>query len=155
MIVRTLVDYAPEYGIRAVRVPYEPVLPSWHPTRTKLARRIGIALAHRPIAAWMRHAFRRARITANDWFFGMSDGGGFRRDVLLGYLDHLPAGVTEIGLHPATRNWHGPFAPPAHWQAAAELAALTDPDVIEACRGPGRRLTTFSELVRKKDKAGW
>jgi hypothetical protein len=84
----------------------------------------------------------------------MTDGGGFNRDVLLGYLAHLPAGVTEIGLHPATRSWHSPFAPPAHWQVAAELAALTDPDVIQACRGPGRRLTTFSELVTKKDKAG-
>ena len=38
--------------------------------------------------------------------------------------------------------------------APAELAALTDPDVIQACRGPGNRLTTFSELVTKKDKAG-
>ena len=153
-IVRTLVECAPEYGIRAVRVPFEPALPSWLPTRTRLARRIGIALAHRPLAAWMRRAFRQARILANDWFFGMTDGGGFNRDVLLGYLAHLPAGVTEIGLHPATRSWHSPFAPPAHWQVAAELAALTDPDVIQACRGPGRRLTTFSELVTKKDKAG-
>jgi predicted glycoside hydrolase/deacetylase ChbG (UPF0249 family) len=153
-VVRARVDFAPEYGIRAVRVPYEPALPSWRPTRRRLARRIGIALMHRPLAGWMRRAFRRAGIVANDSFFGMTDGGGFTREVLCGYLKHLPPGVTEIGLHPATRSWQSPFAPPVHWQAEAELAALTHPDTFAACRAHGVRLTTFSQLAAKKDKAG-
>lgn len=149
VLVRLLAAWAGEYGIRAVRVPYEPALPSWRVSRDRAGRRAAIALTHRPLASFMRRCFRRAGIVTNDWFFGMNDGGGVTRDVLLGYLRHLPPGLTEIGLHPAIASWRSSFAPPRHWRVAEELAALTDPDVLAACRRPDLQLTRFTDIVEQ------
>jgi hopanoid biosynthesis associated protein HpnK len=147
-VVKALVELAREFAIRAVRVPYEPALPSWRAGgRTDLVRRLETAVTHLPLATLMKRVLRRAGILCNDWFFGMNDGGAVTRERLLGYLAHLRPGVTEIGLHPARRTWAGPHAPPAHWRLAEELAGLTDKDVIAACRGPRQRLVRFGDLV--------
>ena len=97
----------------------------------------------------MRRVLRRAGIACNDWFFGKNDGGTVTPERLLAFIVHLPPGVTEIGLHPATRPWTGPHAPPAHWRGADELAALVDPDVVAACRAPKQRLVRFGDLSKE------
>lgn len=152
-IVNAIVDLAPEFGIRAVRVPYEPAFPSWRAASHKrLLRRVGVSLLHRPLAARMWSVLGRAGIVTNDWFFGMNDGGAVSSEVLLGYIDNLPLGVTEIGLHPATRTWRSPNAPPPAWRVADELRALVDPAVIAACRSERLQLVTFSDLVAERTR---
>jgi hopanoid biosynthesis associated protein HpnK len=149
VVMDALVELAPEYGIRAVRVPYEAPLPSWQAAgREGLLRRTADAAAHRPLAARMRRVLRRAGIAHNDWFFGKADGGAVTRGRLLGFIAHLPPGTTEIGLHPATRPWTGTHAPPTHWRTDEEFAALVDPDVIAACRAPQRSLVRFGDLSK-------
>jgi len=147
-ILGIVVGLAAEYGIRAVRVPYEPAFPSWRAAgRRSLPRRIGMAGAHRLLAAHMRRRLRAAGIAANDWFFGMYDGGALDAGYLLRLIaDPLP-GITEIGLHPATRRWSGPHAPPGDWRAEDELAALIDPRLREACRSGPARLIRFADLA--------
>jgi chitin disaccharide deacetylase len=146
-VVDALAELATEYGIRAVRVPYEPPLPSWRAAgRRNLLRRVADAAPHRLLAARMRRVLRRAGVAFNDWFFGKIDGGAVTRERILGIVAQLPPGVTEIGLHPATRSWSGPHAPPAHWRAADELDGLIDRDVVAACRADGRRLIRFGDL---------
>ncbi len=146
-LVRALIELAPEYGIRAVRVPYEPALASWRAAgRISLAFRVAMMLAHWPLVRAMRRMLRAAGIATNDWFFGMNDGGAIGRNWLLRAIEHLPKGVSEIGLHPARRSWASRYAPPAHWRVADELAALIDPDVIAACRRQRQRLATFFDL---------
>jgi hypothetical protein len=103
--------------------------------------------AHWPLLRLMRRMLRSAGIATNDWFFGKYDGGAIGKDWLLRLLEELPAGVSEIGLHPASRSWPPPYGPPAHWRVTEELAALVDPDVIAACRRPGLRLVKFSDLT--------
>jgi hypothetical protein len=51
---------------------------------------------------------------------------------LLGLLQHLPEGRSEIYLHPATSDDFAGHAP--GYRYAEELAALTAPDVIAAAR---------------------
>ena len=46
-------------------------------------------------------------------------------ELLIRLVEHLSPGLTEAGLHPATRNAGGEHALPAEWQPARELAALT------------------------------
>ncbi len=147
-LLRALIALAPEYRIRAVRVPYEPVFESWEAAgRVALRPRLMDLMAHWPILNHMRRALRSAGIATNDWFFGKADGGAIGRGWLLRLLAHLPKGVSEIGLHPARRPWSSPHAPPAHWRVADELAALVDPEVVAACRSPGLRLTRFADLA--------
>ena len=149
-VVGALAELAPEFGIRAVRIPYEPPLPSWWAAgRQELLRRVADAASHWVLATRMRRVLRRAGVAFNDWFFGKNDGGAVTRERLLGFIVHLPPGVTEIGLHPGTRPWTGPHAPPAHWRGADELAALVDPDVVAACRAPKQRLVRFGDLSKE------
>jgi hopanoid biosynthesis associated protein HpnK len=147
-LLSALIALAPEFCFRAVRIPFEPPIESWQAAgRTGLGRRVLDLTAHWPLHHRMRRMLRSAGIASNDWFFGKNDGGAIGRDWLLRLLSHLPKGVSEIGLHPAIRSWTSPYAPPAHWRVADELAALVDPDVVAACRRPGLRLTKFGELT--------
>ena len=139
-------DLAGPFGIKAVRVPSEPAAPSWRAAgRRGGARRWGIALANGPLWAALRGRLKRAGIGSNDWFFGLNDTGAVTRERLLGFIAELPAGLSEIGLQTANAELSGPFAPPAHYRVIEELAGLTDPEVIEACRRV--RLGRFADFV--------
>ena len=139
-------DMARAYGVTAVRVPNEPALPSWRAGgRIGLARRLRTAVAHAPLWSAMRRRLRRAGVGTNDWFFGLNDGGAMTRERLLGAIANLPAGVSEIGMHPASAPPGGAHALPSSWRVTEELAALVDPDVSEACKGV--RLGRFCDLV--------
>ena len=138
-------DLAGPFGITAMRVPREPAGPSSRAAGTGSAKRWATALANGPLWAALRARLQRAGIGSNDWFFGLNDTGGVTRERLLGFIAELPPGVSEIGLHPASGPLDGPFAPPAHYRVTEELAALIDPDVIEACRKV--RLGRFADFV--------
>ncbi len=141
-------DLAQGFGVRAVRVPSEPALPSWRAAGRKgLFGRGRTALANGVLWSSVRRRLKRAGIGFNDWFFGLNDGGKVDRELMLGIIAELPPGVSEIGLHPASAPLSGPFAPPAHWQVVEELQALTDPEVIAACREV--RLGRFLDFVGK------
>ena len=147
-LLGALIALAPEYGIRAIRLPRESALHSWRAAgRVGLGHRVFDVAAHWPLLTVMRRMLRSAGIASNDWFFGKHDGGAIGRSWVLRLLEGLPEGVSEIGLHPARRPWPPPYGPPAGWRVADELAALTDPDVIAACRQPGIRLAKFSDLT--------
>lgn len=141
-----LIELASEYGVRAVRVPNEPVMASWRAAGRKgLTTRAFTAVAHAPLWGSLRARLKHANIGANDWFFGLNDGGRMVADQMVRTIANLPPGVSEIGLHPASAHPPSPHAPPRHWKLADELAGLIDPAVIEAARAV--RLGRFSDLV--------
>ena len=145
-LIGLLIEMAPGFGIRAVRVPNEPALASWRAAgRTALVGRMAVALAQGPLWSAMRRRLRSAGIGCNDWFFGLREGGHVTRERLLGMIANLPPGVSEIGMHPSSAPMTGPHAPPSSWSQREELAALIDDDVIAAC---GRvRTGRFSDLT--------
>jgi hopanoid biosynthesis associated protein HpnK len=112
------------FGLRAVRVPFEPL---W------LARAVP---ASAPRAGWlaalgwaagtgrMRRRIRRAGLVCNDYLFGLRCTGRLDASAICRAVDELRPGVVELYLHPATRN--GPFERAAGVgpNAAAELEAL-------------------------------
>jgi chitin disaccharide deacetylase len=135
-------------GLKAVRVPYEPF---------GFSRRVagtgngGARLAHAvfglPLTLTMRLQAKAAGVAANDRFFGKTDDGFISEHLLLSMLEHLPPGVTELGLHPATETWGGEHAPPPHWQQAEELAALTSPRVRAAVEARGIVLQRWADIA--------
>ena len=134
-------------GLHAVRVPYEGLGWSRRVTgRWRLGARIGHALSHAPLASFMRHRIKAAGLRANDWFFAKTDAGSVTTEQLLGLVRHLPHGVTEVGLHPATRPWRGIHAPPADWNPTGELAALTDRRLREEIDSRGISLCRWADL---------
>jgi hopanoid biosynthesis associated protein HpnK len=151
-LMGVLVELAQAFGVRAVRVPNEPALPSWRAAGRKgLFGRLRTSLANAPLWAATRARLRRSGIGCNDWFFGLNDGGAVTRELLLGMIANLPPGISEIGMHPASAPLSGPHAPPAHWRVVEELQALVDPAVAEACRGV--RLGRFSDFLGGEARA--
>jgi len=92
--------------------------------RIEKHRRSGVVALTAPFAKALRRRFRRAGITAPDSVFGLAWSGAMTRARLAGLIEHLPEGLSEIYMHPAT----GPYPGSAPgYQYGAELAALTDP----------------------------
>ena len=134
-------------GLRAVRIPYEGLGWSHRVTGHKrVGARIGHALSHAPLAGFMRLRAKAAGLRANDHFFAKSDAGSVSGDQLLGLVQNLPDGVTEVGLHPSTRQRVGLHSPPPDWDSTGELAALTDPRLRPEIERRGIILSRWADL---------
>lgn len=130
------------FGMAAARLPIEP-----HTTLSQVEPRGG----HGPdpgVDLWAhfaRRRFRRAGILTPDQVFGLRWSGHVDERRLLGLLERLPAGLTEIYVHPATA---GAFPGSAGGYAyAEELAALTSPKVRAGAAADGIRLGGFADFA--------
>jgi chitin disaccharide deacetylase len=125
-IASLIVKIGRAHGVKGARVPLEPqgVL-----GRIENHPRSAVVMLTAPFARLLRGRLRRAGIAAPDAVFGLAWSGAMTAERLGGLIDHLPAGLSEIYMHPATGPYPG--AAPGYLYAA-ELAALTDP------RMPGR-----------------
>ncbi|HEY9180413.1 MAG TPA: hopanoid biosynthesis-associated protein HpnK [Candidatus Baltobacteraceae bacterium] len=144
-VLSLIVKVGRDYGMRAVRIPREPFLPSWRAMRTHRAARFANAALLLPWLTLMRLRLRAAGIATNDYVFGMIDTGHMTPDRVRQYLRHLPPGVSELYVHPATHAW--PEAFPPDYDFAGEFAALIDPRVLEQLQSSGVRRVTFTELA--------
>src|SRR5579864_6336633 len=98
-VATELIAIGTRYGMRGLRVPREShaVLTRVEPGRRPLQY----------VAPWTRllaRRARRARLRPTDWVFGLAWSGAMSGARLEGLLTHLPAGLTEIYLHPAIRD---------------------------------------------------
>ena len=112
LILELILRIGAEFGLSAVRIPREPF---WY------ARRAGAAVGAAFLLPWlklMRARLRAHGITVNDHVFGVAVTGRLDTQQLLDIVTQLPAGVSEIYLHPSVHN--------------SELAALVNPRVRAA-----------------------
>lgn len=135
-----------DYGMSAMRVPYEPLLPSWRASREGLLRRLGAWILLGPWVRMMVNALRQAKLQHNDFVFGMRDTGRMSAERVLALVSRLPEGVTEICFHPAVRK--SPETPwPRHYACEEELEALTSPAVAASLKAFGIHRISFSDLA--------
>ena len=120
-IAGLLVEIGKAHGAKGARVPLEPqtVLARIEPHKAS-----GVVALTRPFAKGLRRRFRAAGIAAPDPVFGLAWSGAMTGPRLKGMIEHLPEGLSEIYMHPATGAYPG-SAP--GYRYAGELAALTDP----------------------------
>ena len=135
-----------EFGLRAVRVPYEPLLPSWRASGGALLPRAAAWLLTAPWSRLLRARLRRADMRANDFVFGLHDSGKMDADRVLRFLRHLPQGVTEMYFHPATRRCPETGRTMSDYHHQREFEALTSPAVREALLASGAQRIAFSDL---------
>ena len=135
-----------EFGLRAVRLPSEPALPSWRAGGGGLAARAAPAVLLSPLLASMRVRMRRAGVRFNDHLFGMRDSGRMEEALVLRQLRALPEGVSEMHFHAATRLSPVLERTMPGYRHQAELAALLSPAVRSAIAASGARPTAFSDL---------
>lgn len=148
-IAATLVRIAPEYGIKAVRVPTERPIESWQATGDRLAQRLFAWISQVPWTKSLRRKLDRAGIRANDCVLGLSDTGDMRAERVARYVANLPDGVSELYVHAAVDRWRGPDAWPPAYACRGEFEALVDPDVIATLRRAGVQPVTFAALVQQ------
>jgi hopanoid biosynthesis associated protein HpnK len=140
-VAALIVKIGKAHGVKGARVPLEPqaVL-----ARIEKHKRSGVTALTAPFARALRGRFRRAGINAPDAVFGLAWSGAMTRARLAGLIDHLPEGLSEIYMHPAT----GPYPGSAPgYQYGAELAALTDPGLPARLAANGIKIGGFADFT--------
>lgn len=145
-VFNLLVKVGREYGLRAVRVPYEPIVPSLRKSSDGWLRRLIGTPGLNLLCRLMRRRLRQARLLNNDYLFGMHDTGQMTSTVVMRLISNLPDGVSEMYFHPALRSTQASPSFPPHYASDAEFAALISPEVRDALCQLGIERTTYSEL---------
>jgi hopanoid biosynthesis associated protein HpnK len=138
-----IVEIGRDYGMKAVRLPAEPVA---------VLRRAFPNERYRtsPYGLWvktLRRRLRRARLYANDYVFGVAWSGGMVEERVLRLLPHLPDGVSEIYFHPAAEPTPLLAAAMPGYRHPEELAALLSPAVKRQIIEGGIRLISYGDLT--------
>ena len=117
---------AARHGVKAVRIPWEPpaLIHAVEPAATTQPR------ALYPFTALLRRLAAHHGLRAPDRVVGLAWSGAFTAQRLAAVLPHIPPGITEVYLHPATSGGFPGQAP--GYRYAEELAALLDPGVRAA-----------------------
>jgi hopanoid biosynthesis associated protein HpnK len=140
LIGELMAQIGPRFGLRAVRVPLEPAA-----VLRKVARPSGSPLTALtlPFALRLRRRLASAGLIAPDRVLGLRWSGQMTRARLAGLIRHLPDGLSEIYLHPATSAYPGSAR---GYRYREELEALMAPEVIAAARDSGARLGGFADF---------
>jgi chitin disaccharide deacetylase len=139
---RTIIEIGRDYGMKAVRVPSEPVAV----LRRAFPEERHRAPSHHPWNALLRRRLRRAGLRTNDHVFGLAWSGGMVEARILGLIPHLPDGVSEIYFHPAAQRTPSLVAATSSDRHLEELAALLSPLVRSRIAESGIRLVSYSDL---------
>lgn len=137
-VARLVVEIGREYGMRAVRLPFEPVAP----LRRAAPGEKPAAPPWSPVVSALRRRLDRAGVARNDQVFGIAWSGEMIENRLLALLPHLPDGVSEIYCHPAC----GAASLVPGYRHAEELSALVSPHVRRRIEGLGISLARYRDL---------
>jgi hopanoid biosynthesis associated protein HpnK len=141
VVGRLMAAIGVRFGLRAARIPLEPanVLRAIEPRTSRLP-----ALLTAPFAVLLRRRTTRAGLLAADHTFGLQWSGQMTEGRLSGLIRHLPEGLSEIYLHPAT----GAFAGSAPgYRYREEFDALMAAGVAAACRDSDLKLGGFGDFL--------
>jgi hopanoid biosynthesis associated protein HpnK len=131
----------PRFGLRAVRLPLEPAAVLRKVARGAFSPVGAITV---PFAIALRRRLAATGLVSADRAFGLRWSGQMTRERLAPLIRHLPEGVSEIYLHPATAAYAGSAR---GYRYREELEALVAPEVIAACRDCALRLSGFADLT--------
>jgi hopanoid biosynthesis associated protein HpnK len=141
-ILSALLRIGQRFGMRALRAPVEP--------RAALAlaepqAALSAAWVSRPWAELAQHRMRREGLQVPDQVFGLRWSGAMSAQRLCGLIRHLPPGLSEIYLHPATADAYEGSAP--GYCYLEEFRALVDPAVAAAARAEGVALGGYADFA--------
>jgi len=144
-VLSILLSLAREFGIRAIRVPREPL---WFARAHGKWSSLPGAASLAALAATMKYRIRAAGILCNDQVFGIANSGSMDERGVLKVLARLPNGITEIYLHPAIES--GSFVAPsmANYRHGDEFAALLSPRVRAAIDSLGIKCGGYNDVSR-------
>jgi hopanoid biosynthesis associated protein HpnK len=152
VVLPILVRVAREFGVRAIRVPYEPFVPSLRAFGTHVVRRFCVWAVMGTWTAWARRRLLAAGFGVNDQIFGVFECGAMTLERLRRVVAELPPGASEIHVHPATRRCAEIERTTPSYAHEAELQALLDPELRRAIATHEVRLVAgYRELLSGKE----
>jgi hopanoid biosynthesis associated protein HpnK len=138
-----VIEIGREFGMRAVRVPSEPV----EALRRAFPEERYAKPFYSPWIEGLRRRLRRAGLFVNDHLFGLAWSGGMVEERLLRLVPHLPEGVSELYLHPATEQTPTLLAAMPRYRQPEELAALLSPSLRRRIAERGIRLSGYGDFA--------
>jgi hopanoid biosynthesis associated protein HpnK len=142
-VTRMIIEIGRDFGMTAVRVPFEPV----EPLRAAFPDEHHSASLYRPWIDWLRRRLQSAGLFVNDSLFGLSWTGSMVEGRLLRLVPQLPQGVSEIYFHPATVRSASLSATMPGYRHEDELAALLSPAAKSLIADLGIRLVGYGDLA--------
>lgn len=141
-VIDIALSLAKEKGIDKVRIPKTPFFTGFSGNPIQLIGRAGLYT----MAALSQNKAKGQNFKYPDHFAGIVAGEAVSPEQMLGIIQNLKAGTTEIMVHPGTNNsilqkdclWEHDFE--------AELAALTSPKIMEILNEQNVEAVNFSSL---------
>ena len=132
-----------DYGMRAVRVPSEPV----QALRRAFPRERYRVPIYQPWIEGLRGRLQREGLFVNDNIFGLAWSGAMTEERLLRLIPHLPDGVSEIYLHPAAERTPSLLAAMPGYRQQEEFAALLIPSLKSCIAELGIKLGSYTDFA--------
>jgi hopanoid biosynthesis associated protein HpnK len=151
-VLPLLLEHAPRYGVRAMRLPREPLAPALRFDRRHLLRKLFEATVFSILSRRARPLLAAAGVRHPDRTFGLHETGHVSEDYLLDVIARLPPGVSEIYCHAGLTDAEARRWRPADYESERELAALISPRVREAIEREGIELISYRELTTEYPK---
>ncbi|HVP80739.1 MAG TPA: hopanoid biosynthesis-associated protein HpnK [Thermodesulfobacteriota bacterium] len=142
-VLKLVLKAGRDYGMKALRFPYEPPWPSWHASQKGLPRKLLLRLLLFPWLALLKNRLEGARIHSNQFLFGLNDSGNMHLDLVLRFFEYLPRGVTEIYFHPVLPHID---LEKEDSDCGKEYRALTNPQLRQILLASGIQQIAFSDL---------
>ncbi len=137
-----LIDLAVEYKVPCIRLPRERVMTTLRLRRDHPTRKLVESAIFRTLSRRTRRMMAERGLRSTDALFGLHQSGHLGEDYIVGVIDRLRDGTTELYFHPASDI--GGVPPGA--EAQLEVEILTSPRVREAIDRNRIELTTFADL---------
>jgi hopanoid biosynthesis associated protein HpnK len=143
-IAPILVELAHEYKVPCIRLPSEPVFTTLAISRERAAAKLLEAAIFRTLSRRARRMASERGITSTDRLFGLHQTHHISEEYVLGVMERMPDGLTEMYFHPAMDIGGTPPAP----SSQIETEVLTSACVRDALTSHRIALTTFGEVAR-------
>lgn len=149
-VFKLILKVGRKYGVRSIRIPYEPLLPVWRAGGESIIQRIFMSLFLGPWIRLLRTRITRAGLSCNDYIFGLFDTGRMDTERVLNLLPCLPDGISEVYFHPAVADVPGDRPLRDIKSCAAELETLLSGKVRNLMQSLQINLISFSDIVLKQ-----
>ncbi len=150
-VMRAVVRVASEFGIAAVRKPYENLRTLFGRGEVRKCGQLGRSLTAAAAGLGQRRFLRLIRdggLRYPDHFCGIGWTGTLTAAQLVKAIDRLPEGITELMCHPGLHDEELEHrATRLKGERQRELEALTAPEVLQAVKRQGIELVSFRGLA--------
>jgi len=141
-----LVNLAVEYKVPCIRLPRERVMTTLALRQDNAMRKLVESVIFRTLSRRTSRMMAERGLTSTDALFGLHQSGHLSEDYVVGVIDRIRDGTTELYFHPAADIG----GVPPSVEAQLEVEILTGPRVRDAIARNAIELTTFADLAKGK-----